>query len=286
MQIGIIGLGLAGRALAKRLLTTGYDVCGYDIDETARNSARVIGVDVTPDAAAIAGETSLVILSLLTADDRRKLLWGSQALAGVLNPGTVILDCTTAPPNDTREDHARLDKQNVRLIDMCILGSSEEIEVGNCVALLGDRETNQDYERVVQAVSKRRFYFDKPGKGNEAKLIANLVLGLNRLVLAEGLGLAAKAGFDLDTILDMLKSGGSYSTVMDTKGHRMIAGAYDPPAARLAQHAKDVRLILNYAGSLNARVPVSELHAGILDRAIAAGWGEMDNGVVFETYSQ
>ena len=69
------------------------------------------------------------------------------------------------------------------------------------------------------------------GAGARAKLVVNLVLGLNRLALAEGLlfGLRrASTGLDL---LAMLKDSAAYSRAMDIKGERMLTDPSSPRAS-------------------------------------------------------
>ena len=281
---GIIGLGLMGRALAQRLIGAGYTVCGYDIAENAREDAHAIGVDILPDAQAVAKATKTILLSLLTSEDRRVLCWGSQSLAQALQPGTIILDTTTGRPEDIEEDSRRLATAGIKLIDVCLSGSSQVVMEGRAIALIGDREEDADYRDVIEALSKAQYYFQTPGQGNRVKLIVNLVFGLNRLVLAEALGLAERAGFSLNAILEILKSGETYSVAMDTKGPKMIAGVYEPAVARLGQHAKDVHLILDYARQLGASVPVTEAHAQIIDALVREGFGDLDNAAIFKAY--
>jgi len=284
MRVGIIGLGLVGNALARRLLSAGYGVCGYDIAEPACSGAQELGVEVLSDAREVAEKAQTLLLSLMTSEDRRDLLWGDQAVAAVLKPGTLILDTTTGRPEDILDDHARLAEQDVRLIDVCLSGSSQVIAEGRAVALVGGTEENADYRDIIAAFSKAQYYFGAPGQGNRVKLIVNLVFGLNRLVLAEALGLAAKGGFDLGVVLEVLKDGETYSTVMDTKGPKMVSGVYEPVVARLAQHLKDVRLIVEYAESVGARVPLSEVNARLIEEVVDAGGGELDNAAVFKAY--
>jgi len=285
MRLGIIGLGLVGSAIAKRLLSAGYDVCGYDISESARKRAQELGVEAPSDARQVAERVETILLSLMTSDDRRDLLWGDQAVAAVLKPGTLILDTTTARPEDMLDDHARLAERDVRLIDVCLSGSSQVIADGRALALVGDKEDNAGYRDILATFSKAQYYFGTPGQGNRVKLIVNLVFGLNRLVLAEALGLAAKSGFDLGLVLELLKEGETYSVVMDTKGPKMVAGVYEPAVARLAQHFKDVGLILDCAKEVGARVPLSEVNARLIREVVDAGAGELDNAAVYKAYS-
>lgn len=283
-RVGIIGLGLMGRAMAGRLLAAGWSVCGYDIAAAARGAAAELGVDVLPNARAVAAETQTIMLSLMTSEDRRRLCWGDQNLAAALQTGTVLLDTTTARPEDILEDHARLAASGVRLVDVCLSGSSQVAAEGRSLALIGGRAADAGYRDLLSAFCKAQYYFDTPGQGNRAKLIVNLVFGLNRLVLAEALGLAEHAGFDLNTILEILRSGETHSVAMDTKGPKMVSGVYEPAVARLAQHAKDVGLILEYARQVGAETPVSEVHAGLINALVERGLGDLDNAAIFEVY--
>jgi len=282
--VGIVGLGLVGRAMAARLIACGHPVYGYDISPGACNAAASLGVQVLEDASAVARAATVAFLSLMTSEDRRTLLWGPQQFAATLAPGGVVLDTTTADPADTAEDAARLSISGGRLIDVCLSGSSAVIASGQALALVGGSESTADYVWAVTPFTKKQFYFNAPGAGNRAKLIVNLVFGLNRLVLAEALGLARSGGFDLTTILEVLRSGETYSVAMDTKGPKMIAGVYEPAVARLAQHAKDVHLIREYARVVGAATPLSDLHAQLIDSLVAQGFGDLDNAAIFKAY--
>ena len=281
-RIGLAGLGLVGKALASRLMGAGYTVAGYDIAAQACREAQTAGVELAPSLGDVAEGANLVLLSLPNSAVVDEVMWGRGGLAGTVAAGSAILDTTTARPGDTVAHAERLAKQGVRFIDVPLAGSSEEIAAGKAVALVGDRE-GAGYTDVIEAFAERVFFLGQPGNGHRAKLAVNLVLGLNRLVLAEGLALAGKAGMDPRMMLAVFKASAAYSRVMDTKGGRMLDGNFRP-AARLAQHAKDVGLILELAAEAGARVPVSELHAKLLAEAIDAGWGALDNAAVVKLY--
>ena len=58
------------------------------------------------------------------------------------------------------------------------------------------------------------------------------------------------------------------------------------PQARLSQHLKDVGLILAEAERTGATVPLSELHRGLLDRLVAAGFGDADNAAIIRAFEE
>jgi 3-hydroxyisobutyrate dehydrogenase-like beta-hydroxyacid dehydrogenase len=283
MRIGLVGLGLVGKALAGRFLVAGYRVLGYDVDGAACSAARDLRVEIAAELADVAS-CDLIVLSLPNSSIVDAVLWGEDGLGNACPEGLTLLDTTTANPSETEKHHRRLSERAVRFVDVPLVGSSQEIGEGKAVVLVGIPVTEADFAPVLDTFADRVFYFDAPGQGHRAKLVVNLVLGLNRLVLAEGLAFAEKQGMPLEGMLGVLKSGAAYSRVMDAKGDKMIGGAYEPPTARLAQHAKDVRLILELAGQSGAQTPVSELHNGLLACLIDEGLGGVDNAAIFEAF--
>ena len=56
------------------------------------------------------------------------------------------------------------------------------------------------------------------------------------------------------------------------------------PQARLAQHLKDVRTILETGSAIGARMPFSGIHRALLEELVQAGMGDLDNSVVIEAF--
>jgi 3-hydroxyisobutyrate dehydrogenase-like beta-hydroxyacid dehydrogenase len=113
------------------------------------------------------------------------------------------------------------------------------------------------------------------------KLVSNLVLGLNRAALAEGLALAEALKIDLDASLEVLRGSGAYSRQMDTKGPKMVRSQYSVQA-RLSQHLKDVRLMLQCSEELGLELPLTQAHRTLLEKAQLQGLGDLDNSAIFE----
>lgn len=282
--VGLVGMGLVGQALARRLRDAGIHVVGHDPAEPARTAAGQLGVGLADDPAAVARAARLLILSLPSSPFVETVLWGRDGLASVPLAGRVVVDTTTADPAETARQGERLAAMGGTLVDCALVGSSAEIARGEALGLLGSAERDAWWVPAVERLTGRLFFLGGCGQGHRAKLVVNLVIGLNRLVLAEGLGLARSCGMDPAAILDILQSGAASSAVMRTKGPAMLARRYEPPVARLAQHAKDVSLILGLGQEVGARLPLSGLHAEMLREAQDQGLGQLDNAAVAELF--
>jgi 3-hydroxyisobutyrate dehydrogenase-like beta-hydroxyacid dehydrogenase len=283
--VGLVGLGLVGQALARRLLAAGYGVVGCDVALDAASTASEIGARIAPTPRAVAASCAVVMLSLPDSDAVAEVLWRPDGIAAGATEGATILDATTADPAQTIAHHARLAGRAIAFVDTPLVGSSVEIAAGDAIALVGGAGPDAAFLAPLRACVRALHVCGGSGQGHRAKLIVNLVLGLNRLALAEGLGLADRCGMDTGQILEILETSGARSAVMQSKGRKMLDRAFEPPAARLAQHAKDVGLIERLAGEVDARVPVSRLHASLLAEAIERGWGGLDNAAVLNLFA-
>jgi 3-hydroxyisobutyrate dehydrogenase-like beta-hydroxyacid dehydrogenase len=132
---------------------------------------------------------------------------------------------------------------------------------------------------VLDALFARRFHIGNVGDGGRAKLAVNLILGLNRLALAEGLVFAERLGLDPTVFLDVARGSASYSQVMETKGPKLVQGNF-LPEGRVRQTLKDARLMLDQAAAAGQTLSMLEVHANVLEACVRAGEADLDNSAV------
>jgi 3-hydroxyisobutyrate dehydrogenase-like beta-hydroxyacid dehydrogenase len=279
--IGMIGLGLLGSAIARRLLQSGYEVIGYDLDSQRRTALSADGVAVASSAADTVDGCDKVILSLPTTEIVAKVIAG---ISNALRPGQFVIDTTTGEPEAIVAVATELAKKGVHYLDATVAGSSSQAQSGDVLMLVGARE--EDFaacQSLLVQLAREVHHIGPPGAGAKLKLVHNLILGLNRAVLAEGLSFARSLGLDAERTLDVLRASAAYSRVMDQKGQRMVSNNFDPEA-RLSQHLKDVRLMLEAGSAAGARLPLSETHRALLEAIEAAGGGTLDNSAIIRAF--
>ncbi len=280
-RVGLIGLGLLGSALAERMAGAGFEVIGYDVDADRCAALTAAGGRVVESAVAVAEQCETLVLSL---PDSRVVAEVLGEIEPRLRAGQLILDTSTGEPLDNEAIAGSLGKSGILYFDATILGSSVQVRGGQAIVMVGGtNEAFRSSRNLLACFGREVFHVGPPGAGSRMKLVVNLVLGLNRAVLAEGLTLARSLELDLPTALAILKAGAAYSAVMDTKGEKMLAGDFSVQA-RLSQHLKDVRLMLAAAERTGAALPLSEIHRQLLERAEAAGYGDADNSAVLRAF--
>ena len=279
-KIGVIGLGLLGSAIAKRLLAAGFPVCGFDIDAACRARLDAAGGTVAGSSSEVAAACRSIILSLPDSRVVGSVLGEVEARLGA---SRLFIDTTTGDPDDTVKWSERLAERGHDFLDASVGGSSKLLEAGQAILMVGgDVDAFHRSSSILRAIAERVFHVGPAGAGIRMKLVFNLVLGLNRAVLAEGLAFASRYGLSGLQALEILQAGASYSRAMDTKGHKMIARDF-APEARLSQHLKDVRLILAAGEACGAQLPLSLEHRQLLEHAESLGFGESDNSAIIES---
>jgi 3-hydroxyisobutyrate dehydrogenase-like beta-hydroxyacid dehydrogenase len=203
-----------------------------------------------------------------------------QDVSSHLRPGQIIIDISTSDPHQTVQLGERLAEQNVHYLEAPFSGSSEQARNGQTTAMVAGPKTAFDQCcDLWECLAVATFYLGDWGNAAKMKLATNLVLGLNRAALAEGLAFAEMAGLSTRTVLDVLVNSPAYSRAMDVKGSKMVAGDF-APQARLSQHLKDVRLMLEEAAHQGGSLPLSTAHRQLLEQAEKLGLGDLDNSAI------
>ncbi len=279
-NVGMIGLGLMGTALTERLLDAGYTVWVHNRTREKAEPLLARGARWADNPLAVCER---VLISLYTTDTVEEVL---DRLSDGLRPGQILIDTTTGEPEQTAGLGARLAVRGVQYLDAPISGSSEQTRRGEATAIVGGaRETFVACRDLFDCCVQKTIYAGPCGSGAKMKLVSNLVLGLNRAALAEGLVFAQALAIDPEAAMQVLMNSMAHSRIMDTKGRKMIEGDFRTQA-RLSQHLKDIRLILAAAASAGQDLPLTEAHRQLLEAAEAAGFGDADNSAIIRAYDR
>jgi 3-hydroxyisobutyrate dehydrogenase-like beta-hydroxyacid dehydrogenase len=283
LPVAIIGLGLMGEVYATRLLAAGNPVTGFDID-TARRArlAELGGTPVRSIAGLIAKPSRCILLAVFNTDQVEDVVERHILPTAGYDANITVICTTTADPDRISGLAQRVTPRGIRFLDVPVSGTSEQVRRGDGVALVGgDKTIAAELTDIFDALFARRFHIGKVGDGGRAKLAVNLILGLNRLALAEGLVFAERLGLDPAAFLDVAKGSASYSQVMETKGGKMVRADF-APEGRVKQTLKDCHLMLDQAQAAGQTLSALQIHADILEACVRAGEAELDNSAIIK----
>lgn len=284
--IGMVGLGLVGTALAKRLKAAGFDCVGFDVRPEAMRAFETANFQTASSVSSLLAQTNTMVLAVFDTagvlDVVNQILQQRREL-GPAQPTTLtLIDCSTGDPVKLAELAQQLVLNNVHFIEAPLSGSSVQIENGEATLLLGgDAQHIDSVSRVLNGLANSKVHVGGAGMAAKAKLATNLVLGLNRAALAEGMVFAQTLGIQPATFLQLVLNTPARSEAAVVKGEMMVNAQFSPQS-RIRQHLKDVQLMLDMAQSHSQNLPLSTAHAQLMRNAIAQGDGELDNAAIIQ----
>ena len=264
----------------------GFDVYAYDVEPKKQAAIATLGARAAPTIADIAQKCPTLVLCVFDTRQVEQVVEESGGIAQTLRETSETRDlicASTCDPDRLAALAARTEAQGMRFLEMPISGSSGQVAEGHGLGLIGgSRELMERLAPFLEALCPRRHYLGPLGNASRAKLAINLILGLNRAALAEGLVLAARLGLDPQAFLEVARDSAAYSQAMDVKGPAMTRREFRPAQGRIDQSLKDFRLMLEQARARGQRLPFASVYVEMLEDCVQHGEGEWDNAAILE----
>jgi 3-hydroxyisobutyrate dehydrogenase len=275
-SIGFVGAGAMGRGMAANLVEHGYSVKIYNRTRSRAEdvaSGRCTVVD-SPAEAAQGAQVIVTVLSDTAAV--QAVVEGPDGIAGVIEAGATLIDCSTISPAGSIELARLLPPRGSSMLDAPLLGSKAEAAKGTLRFVVGgSREVFEGVADVFSAMGDRAYYMGSNGMGLYAKLTFNLVIALNLEALNEGLVFATRAGIEPGQMFEILQFGRAKSGIAEAKGPKILARDFEP-FFRLALMDKDLEIVLEEAHRQHVPLPGVAAAKQLFTAAIAAGQADED----------
>ena len=277
MKVAVVGLGTMGGPMAGNLIKAGFEITVHNRTRSREEDFETLGATraETPAAAAVHAEIVLTCVSD-TADVNSVLLDQEQGVINELQPGSLVIDCSSIEPEATRRMAQRFRAKDIGYIDAPVSGGSEGAIKGTLTIMCGGSE--DDFERaqpVLQVLGSRITRIGPVGCGQIAKVANQVVITGTFMALAEALTLAYKAGADPERVVEAIGGGVAASWILNNRSDKMLKDHY-PLGFRLRLHRKDLGIALATARDVKVPIPIASLVATIEDALIAQGYGDED----------
>jgi 3-hydroxyisobutyrate dehydrogenase-like beta-hydroxyacid dehydrogenase len=119
------------------------------------------------------------------------------------------------------------------------------------------------------------------GTASQVKALVNMVMNINTAALAEGLGIGAALGLDLQMLRDVFRQTGANSRVLETDAEDMIVRDHDCYFS--AEHAaKDSGIALALATGAGVDAPLAAATLAQFRRLCDLGLGNLDKSGIAE----
>jgi 3-hydroxyisobutyrate dehydrogenase len=275
-RIGWVGLGKMGLPMVRNLLNAGFDVTVYNRTRAKAELLAERGAKIASSPARLAAEVDTVITMVSDDAALEEVLFGVDGVYEGAHAGQTIVDMSTVAPGTSRRAAARFREKDVAYLDAPVSGSVKPATEGTLVILVGgEREVYEKHLPVFDVLGKQSFLFGPNGKGSEAKLVINLMLGLTLQAFSEALVLGEKLGLDREMLLQMVGTTAVSSPIVSLKTENIREDNY-AAAFALKHMSKDFGLALEAAHDVEAVLPATAAAHQTFLAAKANGLGEQD----------
>ena len=286
-QIGFIGLGHMGSGMVQSLMREGFPVRVYDLRSQLVQAMVKEGAVAGSACRDVAAQSDVIMSSLPDPAAVEAAALGEDGIIEGIASGKVYIDLSSIDPTTSRAVHAALAEKGAKMLD-CPVGKGPPEALSGDLALMvgGDAAVIDEVRDVLGAVGSSIHHCGPAGSGAAAKLINNLVSCTLNALNAEAVVLGAKAGVDLDTLCEIMKSTAADNRHLHiTTEPRTLEGIFEP-RFKLALAHKDLGLACRMALELGVPTAIGGAARYVHDMAMAMGLAEEDQGACIKPMEQ
>jgi 3-hydroxyisobutyrate dehydrogenase len=282
-RIGFIGLGTMGLPQALNIAKAGRPVLVYDArPEAMAEAARQPGVEAAESPRALAERCTLILTCLPDDAAVHAVFRGEEGLLRGLRRGSLTCDLSTVSPEFTEGLDAELRAAGVTHCTGPMLGSKPQAEAGQVFYMLGGPAAALErITPILRLCGRHYIYVGGAAVANKVKLLHNALGAVNYAATAEALALCVQSGVDLQAFYDVMRAGGgmAFGNYFERKAPTIARGDYSPRFKLKLAH-KDSQLAKALFARTGVPAPIHDLARGLLEEAMAQGFGEDDASAV------
>lgn len=272
-----------GANMARRLADLGHPIGAvYDPHGSVASS---LAVELNCPAAATPAEVTAacdVVFTVVTDDDAMRSVFSGEDSLLKGAEGRVFINCATVSP-DVHEWLEPLAAQaGASTLAACMASSIPQARQGHLYLIVGGNEAVfRRMKPLLKDLSASLMHVGGVGNAAKVKALVNMVMNINTAGLAEGLGLGAALGLDLDMLKMVFSQTGANSRVLETDGDDMISREHECYFSA-AHAAKDSGIANQLARAARVSAPLSNATEIQYGKMVDLGLGGLDKSGIAE----
>jgi 3-hydroxyisobutyrate dehydrogenase len=278
-RAGFIGLGAMGAGMARNLHK--HQLLAAVWNRT-REKSLALAQETGCAAAATAEELAKlcnVIVICVSAD--ADVLAVIEALLPVIQPDTIVIDCSTVSADTARSAAHRLRERKAAFLDAPVSGGVEGARDGTLAVMVGGELEAFDRARpVLAAMGRTVTHFGASGAGQAAKATNQIMCAGIIQAVAEAMAFAKSEDLPLDRLIETLGKGAGSSWYFVNRAPNIVRDSY-PAGFRVRLHEKDLKICRAMAARHGVQLPLIEMTLVHYRRLIEQGHGDEDISTLF-----
>ena len=273
-----------GANMARRLKDRGFPVTAvYDANRSVATAlAAELRCAACQDLSEVTAESD-VILTVVSDDNAMRMIFSGSGDNLLVNArGKLFINCATISPRVHVEVEKLAQKAGAQSLEACMASSITQAREGSLYLMCGgSEEAFGKAGPILKELGSTIRLIGKAGEAAKVKALVNMVMNINTAGLAEGLGLGAALGLDLQMLREVFSQTGAASRVLETDGEDMQNREHTCFFSA-AHAAKDSGIALDLARSASLDLPLARATKEQYNQMIAEGLGELDKSGIAE----
>lgn len=281
-KTAVIGLGSMGYGIAASCLRAGHQVWGVDVNSDAADRFKIEGGqdgDLPTDLDAL-------VIVVLNAAQTESVLFGETGLVSKLAPSTVVMSCTTVPPDFARKMEAWCEERRVHYLDAPISGGAAKSAQGALTIMAaGKPAAFAAAQPILSACAETVFELGtEAGPGSAMKAVNQLLAGVHIATMAEALTFGMTQGIAPDQFVSVISKCAGTSWMLENRAPHIVDGDYSPKS-QINIWPKDLGIVLDAATSAGFSAPIAVTALKQYQAAVEMGLGAEDDASVAKVYA-
>lgn len=241
-RIGMVGIGLMGHGIAGNLLRHGHALTLLEHPgNQPLDALRAGGARAVPTLGEVAQAAEVIVLCVTGSPQVEAIVLGRDGLLAHLQPGTAIVDCSTALPESSARIAHAVQAAGGRFVDAPMTRTPKEAAAGRLNLLVGGPAALvAELRPLLACFAEHITHCGEVGAGHRMKLLHNFVSLGSAALFSEAAACARRGGVAPAVFVDVLAQGGGAGVTLERLRPYLLHGDDSALQFALANAVKDL----------------------------------------------
>lgn len=273
-KVVVYGLGAMGRPMARNLHDQGL-LIGVKNRTEGKIQAMMneLNLDEFEDDEDMFGHADCVLTCVSADDDLKAVV---HDFIDYLQPGSVVIDCSTVSPNTARSLADDLASKGIAFMDAPVSGGVEGAKKGILSIMVGaDREQYKRASNIFAAIGSQITHMGRVGQGQATKAVNQVMVAGVAQAVCSALALAENCNLDLKKTIEVLSAGAAGNWFLENRGTTMVNDEFNL-GFKLSLLHKDLKICQSTVKELGAHMPLIDDSIAEYAKLMAMDHGDED----------
>ena len=273
-KIGFIGLGVMGASMSAHLQNNGLELFVYNRTKSKADNLIKNGATWCDTPKEVAEKSDILFSIVGFPNDVEEIYLGPNGVIEGLHEGLICCDMTTTKPSLMVKIANIFKNHKVSFADAPVSGGDVGARNATLSFMVGsDDETYEALYPYFSMMGKTINHNGSVGAGQHTKMCNQITIAGTMIGVTEALVYAAKAGLDLNTMLNTISKGAAGCWTLDNLAPRVVNKNFDP-GFMIEHFVKDMKIALEEADNMGIALPGLALVKQLYTALISQGYGK------------